>query len=158
MKRVLLGFIFGVVTGALGLWYLQQEQSKQKIREATDLMLTNAQKVSGRIQEKFSEIRADDIKRELEHSGVVVREKAQKAGSAISDATANTRVTAAIKAKLFAEPGISALSINVDAADGLVTLSGSVSSHEQVAKAVKIAIETDGVQKVISTLQVKPKE
>ncbi len=87
----------------------------------------------------------------------MIREKAREAGNAISDATANARITAAIKAKLFAEPGVSALSINVDTNDGLVTLSGTVSSHEQIAKAIKIAMETDGVTKVISTLQVKSK-
>jgi osmotically-inducible protein OsmY len=37
-----------------------------------------------------------------------------------------------------------------------VTLSGRVESHDQVAKAVKLALETDGVHKVISTLQVNP--
>jgi osmotically-inducible protein OsmY len=86
-----------------------------------------------------------------------VREKARQAGSAISDATSNTRISTAIKAKLIAEPGISAFGINVDTADGLVTLSGSVASYEQIAKVLKIAMETDGVKKVVSSLQVKPK-
>ena len=157
MKRLLIGFILGIAAGAWGHWYLQQEQNKQKLREAKESMVANADKVSGTIQEKFSEIRTQDIKRELENSGIVVREKARQAGNAISDATANARVTAAIKAKLFAEPGVSALSVNVDTNDGLVTLSGTVSSHEQIAKAIKIAMETDGVTKVISTLQVKSK-
>jgi osmotically-inducible protein OsmY len=31
-----------------------------------------------------------------------------------------------------------------------------VESHEQVARAVKLALETDGVRKVISTLQIVP--
>jgi hyperosmotically inducible protein len=120
-------------------------------------MVAGVEKVTTSIQEKVSEIRSDDIKRELEHSGMVVREKARQAGSALSDATVNTRTTAAIKGKLITEPGVSAMSINVDTSEGLVTLSGTVASHEQVAKAVRIAMDTDGVNKVISTLQVKPK-
>jgi len=157
MKRLLIGFIFGIAAGVWGHWYLQQEQNKQKLHEAKDSVVTRAGKVGDAFQEKIGEIRTQDIKRELENSGIVIREKAREAGNAISDATANTRITAAIKAKLFAEPGVSALSINVDTNDGLVTLSGTVSSHEQIAKAIKIAMETDGVTKVISTLQVKPK-
>ncbi|MCI0745628.1 MAG: BON domain-containing protein, partial [Verrucomicrobia subdivision 3 bacterium] len=64
--------------------------------------------------------------------------------------------TAVIKGKLLKEPGLSSLSINVDTTDGLVTLSGTVPSHEEVAKAVRLAMETEGVTKVVSTLQVKP--
>ena len=82
--------------------------------------------------------------------------KAKQAGAVIMDATANARTTLAIKTKLLAEPGVSALNINVDTTDGLVTLSGTVSGYEEVAKAVRIALETEGVHKVVSTLQVKP--
>ena len=157
MKRLFIGFVMGIAAGAWAHWYLQQEHSKHKLLEAKDSVVSSADRLSGTSQEKFSEIRTQDIKRELESSGIVVREKARQAGNAISDATANARITAAIKAKLFAEPGVSALSMNVDTNDGLVTLSGKVSSHEQIAKAIKIAMETDGVTKVISTLQVKSK-
>ena len=157
MKHWSIGFLIGLVVGVLGYWFFEQEQNQQRVREARTSVVTEAERVGGVIQEKFSEIRTQDIKRELEHTGMIVREKAKQAGSAISDATANTRTTAAIKAKFFAEPGISAMSINVDTAEGLVTLSGTVASYEQIAKAIKIAMETDGVKKVISTLQVKPK-
>ena len=85
---------------------------------------------------------------------MVVREKARTAGHSIADAAANARVTAAVKGRLVAEPGLSAFSINVDTTDGLVTLSGKVSSHDQVGRAVKLALDTDGVRKVVSTLQV----
>jgi osmotically-inducible protein OsmY len=43
----------------------------------------------------------------------------------------------------------------VDTHENLVTLSGAVSSPEQVARAVNIAYNTEGVRKVVSTLQVK---
>jgi osmotically-inducible protein OsmY len=115
-----------------------------------------AGKVKQAIQETIGDIRVEDIQQELARSGMVVREKASQAGSALSDAAANTRTTAAIKAKLLTEPGLSALSINVDTTGGLVTLSGSVSSHDEIARAVRVALETDGVHKVVSTLQVKP--
>ncbi|HXG47641.1 MAG TPA: BON domain-containing protein, partial [Methylomirabilota bacterium] len=71
------------------------------------------------------------------------------------DAAANARITAAIKGKYLREAGLAALNINVDTTDGLVTLSGTASSSEEIARATQLALETDGVHKVISTIQLK---
>ena len=157
MKSIVIAFILGACAGAWGYRFFEQEKTQQQVRAAETSVVARAEKVTDAIKEKMNEIRAEDVKRELEHSGLVIREKARKATSALSDATVNARTTAAVKAKLFAEPGISSLSINVDSSDGLVTLSGAVDSHEQIARVVKIVLNTEGVEKVISTLQVKPK-
>ena len=154
MKRMLFCFLLGLGTGAGGYWYLQQDAGKARLAQARSEVVTNAQKVASAIKDKINEWSADDIREEMARSSMVVREKAKAAGQSIAGAAANARVTAAIKAKLFAEPGVPALDINVDTTDGLVTLSGKVGSHEQIAKAVKLALETEGVHKVISTLQV----
>ncbi len=79
------------------------------------------------------------------------------AGHAIADATADARITAAIKGKLLASRDLSALNISVNTTAGVVTLSGFVSSSEDISKAILLAMETDGVREVVSTLQVKPK-
>ena len=52
---------------------------------------------------------------------------------------------------------LSALSISVNTTAGVVTLSGFVNSTEDISKAMLLALETDGVREVISTLQVKPR-
>ena len=98
----------------------------------------------------------EDLKEELSRTGQVVREKANKLSSKIADATADPRVTATIKSKLLADSTLSALSISVNTTDGVVTLSGSVKTHEHIKKAMDLALSTDGCDKVISTLQVKP--
>jgi len=56
---------------------------------------------------------------------------------------------------MLADRELSALSISVNTTEGVVTLSGTVSSSENVSKAMLLAMETDGVREVISTLQVK---
>ena len=157
MKKFLLGFLFGLLAGAGGYWYLNEGQTQGNLQSAREKIAGGAGKVKSAIQETVGEIKAEDIKEELSRSSTVVREKAKKAGEAIADATADARTTAAIKAKLLKEPGLSSLSISVDTSDGLVTLSGTANSHEEIAKAVTIALNTDGVRKVISTLQVKTK-
>ena len=149
-------FLLGMAAGAGGYWYLQQETGKAQLEQARSQVVSNAHKVASTIKDKINELSVDDIKEEMARTSMVVREKAKAAGQSIAGATANARITASIKTKLVAEPGLSAFAINVDTTDGLVTLSGKVESHDQVAKAVKLALETDGVHKVVSTLQVDP--
>jgi len=149
-------FLLGMAAGAGGYWYFQQETGKAQLEQARSQVVSNAHKVASTIKDKINELSVDDIKEEMARTSMVVREKAKAAGQSIAGATANARITASIKTKLVAEPGLSAFAINVDTTDGLVTLSGRVESHDQVAKAVKLALETDGVHKVISTLQVNP--
>ena len=96
-----------------------------------------------------------DIKDELARTGQVVRRKAEEAGHAIADATADARITAAIKAKLLTTRDLSGLNISVNTTDGVVTLSGAVPSIDAISKAMLVAMETDGVKQVISALQVK---
>ncbi len=156
MKTLLLGFVLGLAVGAFAVWYYQGESSKGPLHQSQSSITGAADRVKTTV-DKVSEIRTDDIKRELERAGMVVREKVTKAGEAISDATADARTTATIKGKLLKEPALSSLGISVDTTDGLVTLSGTVPSHEELAKAVRIALETEGVKKVVSTLQVRPK-
>jgi len=101
------------------------------------------------------DLRSDDIKEDLARTGQVVRRKAREFGQAIADNTADARITATIKGKLVANRDLSAMSISVNTTGGVVTLSGSVSSPEDIGKAILVAMETDGVREVISSLQVK---
>ena len=50
---------------------------------------------------------------------------------------------------------LSALDISVNTTSGIVTLSGSVENPELIGKAMLLAMETDDVKEVVSTLQVK---
>ena len=100
-------------------------------------------------------VSSDSIKDELSRTGQVVRKKAEEVGNKISDATADARITTTIKAKLVADPDLSAISISVTTTDGKVTLSGSVTSPDKIAKAIQLAMAVDGVKEVVSTIQVK---
>ena len=149
------GFVSGVAVGAFGYWYFDEGPGVRHLGLARDRVAHEAGRAAGSLKEKFSGFATNDIREELARTGTVVREKAQAAGQAIGDATANARVTAAIKAKLLAEPGLSSLQIHVVTSDGLVTLAGRVDNLDQLSRVVKLAMETDGVIKVISTLQME---
>ncbi|MEY2410001.1 MAG: hyperosmotically inducible periplasmic protein [Verrucomicrobiota bacterium] len=143
MKKSLLIFLVGAAAGAAGFWFFEQTKTKAQLSEAKDRVTFAAWKAGKSIQEF-----AGEIKQELSHSGQVVREKARGAGESISA----TAVTASIKAKLLTESGLR--SVGVETTDGVVTLTGDVATHEDIARAMKIALETDGVQKVVSKIQV----
>jgi osmotically-inducible protein OsmY len=75
---------------------------------------------------------------------------------ALSEVTADARITATIKARLIGEPNLSALKIDVDTDNGVVTLSGTVESAQQADRAVELARTVEGVTRVASVLQIDP--
>ena len=152
MKR---SIIVLVLIAAAAYWYFSEGKNRSDVQKAQDEIVSGAGRMKDAIKEKLPEIRTEDIKEELAKTGKVVRQKAREAGAAIADATADARITGAIKAKLIGDPDLSALKISVDTTDGVVTLAGSVSSEEKIAKAMNLALSVDGVREVLSTLQVK---
>jgi osmotically-inducible protein OsmY len=168
--RVLLALIIGVIIGAAAIWYAGGGHKDSHVQQAQDKVQDAAKSVGNAVQDTAKSARdsvqdkmhdwhlgGDDIKDELAKTGTVIRRKAQDAGKALADATADARITAAIKGKLVASKELSALDISVNTTSGTVTLSGTVTSTENISKAMALAMETDGVNQVISTLQVKPK-
>jgi osmotically-inducible protein OsmY len=76
---------------------------------------------------------------------------AGREGSSIDDAVVTTRV----KAAMFNEPAISAGEVNVETHDGVVQLSGFVSSAATRSKAVEIARSVKGVKSVKNDIRLK---
>ncbi len=158
--KIFLALIIGVLIGAAGLWLYNQNRDNPRLRSAARQVEDAATSAKDAVQEKLRSfnLRTNDFKEELARTGQVVRRKVQQAGQAIADATADARITGAIKAKFLASRELSALSISVNTTGGVVTLSGSARSAEEISKAMLLAMETDGVREVISTLQlVKPR-
>ncbi len=157
--RVLLALIIGVLIGAAAIWYLGSGHGDSRVHDAQNKVEDTAKSARDAVQTKMQDwhLGGDDIKDELKRTGTVIRHKAQDAGQAIADATADARTTAAIKAKLVASKDLSALDISVNTTGGTVTLSGTVTSADNIGKAMQLAMDTDGVNEVVSTLQVKPK-
>ncbi|MFO1499688.1 MAG: BON domain-containing protein [Verrucomicrobiota bacterium] len=156
--KTLLGLILIIAIAAGAYWYLRDDSHKKEFREAQQETAQKAGEIKDAVKDKLKDLSlsAPAIKDELERTGKVVRKKAKEVGSVIADATADARITTTIKAKLVKDPSLSALKISVSTTDGVVTLSGSVSSAEEVSQAISLALETDGAREVISTLQVKP--
>ena len=83
--------------------------------------------------------------------GEKMGEQSEKAAAAIDDA----EITAKVKAAIFAEQGLKTLQIDVDTAQSVVTLNGTVDSQESSDKAKALASAVTGVKDVENRLVVK---
>lgn len=93
----------------------------------------------------------DNAAAQMDQAGAQVKEQAAAAGEKIDDAA----ITAKVKTALIAEPGLKALQIDVDTANGIVTLSGTVDSSNNLDRATQVAQAVQGVKSVDNRLTVK---
>jgi hyperosmotically inducible periplasmic protein len=93
----------------------------------------------------------ETVKEKLEQSSDAAQQKLDQAGGAVADAA----LAAQIKAKILRDPGLKAGQINVDTHDGVVVLSGTVNTPEEVIRAVQLAQSVDSVKSVENRLSVR---
>ena len=107
---------------------------------------------------------ATDVKQAAEKAGADIRAgAADLAASASASAAAGTvaavmddaGITASVKTDLAKDPDLSALAINVDTKDGVVTLNGPAPSAAAKSRAETIAKGVKGVKSVSNNLAVK---
>ncbi len=167
MKCFFNGLILGIILGAAGFWFMQKKarehpEAEQRAETAATQARTSAGEMAHHLSEAWSakletlNLRSDQIKDELARTGKVVRRQARELGGAVADAAADARIVTAIKAKYAAAPDLSMWDISVSSDQGRVTLSGAVSTEENIGEAMALALEVDGVRDVTSTLTVKP--
>jgi gas vesicle protein len=156
MKEFFIGFLVGVVVTATAGGYFVIHKHK-KVRTAQDITAAAFQRTAEAVQAKLEawHLTSGDIEKELTDTGKVVRRQMSDFGAAVADAAGDAKITGKIKAKFALDKELSALSISVNTTDGRVTLSGNVASSKQISRAMMLALETDGVREVSSTLHVK---
>ena len=88
-------------------------------------------------------------------AGAKIGEKVAVGANQAEHALENGALTAKIKAKMALDDSVKALDINVDTADGVVTLTGTVHSEAERTRAAQLARETAGVTSVTDRLIVR---
>jgi hyperosmotically inducible periplasmic protein len=78
-------------------------------------------------------------------------------GAAAAEAVTDAGITTKVKTTLLADPDVSGLRIDVDTKDGVVTLTGTVSTSAEKARALDLAGKVDNVKRVEDKLTVRPK-
>ena len=77
-------------------------------------------------------------------------------GKSVAETIDDATITAHVKTALLNDPQVGAMKIDVDTAQGVVTMSGTVKSEAEAARAIQLAKQARGVKDVKSTLQVSP--
>jgi hypothetical protein len=156
-----------IITSLLGLICAgckKSDDSTTMVQKTENAMSTAADKTKdaavdtkNAISDKLTEwkLTPSDLKADMEKSGRIVRDKTEAAGSKMGGAVDNARIVTVINAKYVGDSDLSALKINVDADNGVVTLKGTVKSLDFVGKAIALALDTDGVHQVVSLLTVE---
>lgn len=107
-------------------------------------------KNTGTAVKEGTEAGAKEVGDKTEDVGSAVADKAEDAGNKVQDAS----ITAAVKMKLANDETVSASKIDVDTRDGMVTLTGSVSSQTEADRALELARSVSGVKMVHNNLTV----
>ena len=157
MKDFFIGLLVGVILTAITGWYFVTVRHLPAVRHAQETTATTLRQTADTVESKLVawHLTNADIEQELQQTGKVVRRQMREFGASIADVTSDARISAQIKGKLALNKELSAKSIAVSTTDGRVTLSGNVASARLIGKALALALETDGVREVSSTLKVK---
>jgi osmotically-inducible protein OsmY len=161
MKKII---IITALLGLLGAGCSKKDDSTTMVQKTENAVSTAADKtkdaavdVKNAVSDKLTDwkLTPSDIKSDLLSSGRIVRDKTMAAGESVGGAIDNARIVTVINGKYVADSDLSALKINVDADNGVVTLNGSVKSADYIGKAIALALDTNGVHQVISLLKVE---
>jgi osmotically-inducible protein OsmY len=162
---VVLGLLLG---GGLGWFACKQWQRPSPASDRFQQKATHAVDAAGEALFRTGEalkakaevlgLKPDQIKEELARTGRVVRRQSRELAGQAADATVDAATTATVKARLAADRELSVWSIGVSTTAGHVTLDGTVNSEEHIARAITLALETDGVAQVTANLKVEPKQ
>jgi hyperosmotically inducible periplasmic protein len=166
MRKFFNGLVLGLVFGAVGYWFMetkvrQHPQAQQRFETSANQAKTSVTEAAGYFSDAFTaklealDLLPSQIKEELAQTGMVIRRKAHDIDKEVVNAAADARIVAAIKGEYAVDPNLSVWQTAVSCNQGHVALSGMVSTPDDIGRAIALALETDGVRDVTSTLQVK---
>lgn len=147
MGRFLLGLIIGV---ALTWFYFQGNFIKYRSTSPPSSNSTASSRPLTSNPAQTNDLKSAEIRDEIAKTGKVIREKVGDVGGELGDAA----ITAVILGKYAVDPNLSPRQIKVTTEKGVVTLNGEAATPELIHKAIEMALETKGVHKVISNLQI----
>jgi osmotically-inducible protein OsmY len=95
------------------------------------------------------------IERQVTPDTGSIEKKVSEVGSEASAFLSDAALTTKIKSKMSLDDHVEARNVHVSTASGVVTLTGTVRSRAERARAVELARDTTGVKSVIDHLQVE---
>jgi osmotically-inducible protein OsmY len=133
-----------------------QGDAKEAARDAdakTDNAKRNAD-AKADSAERRADAKTDNAARKADAKTDEAQRKTGAATDRAGDSVGNAALTTKVKTKFLADDDISGLKIDVDSNNGIVTLTGTVSTAAEKARALKAARSTEGVKSVVDRLKV----
>jgi osmotically-inducible protein OsmY len=126
------------------------------VRDVVDRITVNpeAAATTGNLADETRET-AREAREEARQGAETARDTAAGAADRTQNAVTDAAITSGVKGKFLADTAVSGLKIDVDTRDGVVTLTGTVSTSAEADRAMVLARETNGVTRVINNLQVR---
>lgn len=133
------------------------QKTETAVKNAAEKTKDMAVEAKDAVADKLAEwkLTPSDIKADLQKGGRIVRDKSAAAGARTGVMFDNAKIVTVINAKLVGDSKLSAIKINVDANQGVVTLKGTVKSPDLIGRAIALALDTNDVMQVISLLTVE---
>ncbi len=157
-------FTLALLVAALPLAGCQKTQVDEQVQEDASRAAEEAKQAASTAAEETKEAMAkagEAVEEGMEKVGAEAEQAMEKAGAAAetgmakaAEALDDGAVTASVKAKLIADPEVSALQIDVDTKDGMVTLTGTAATQALKDEAGRLAAGTEGVKDVKNDIQV----
>jgi osmotically-inducible protein OsmY len=145
-----------LLAAALPLAGCQKTQVDEQVQEDANRAAEEARQAASTAAEETKEAVAkagEAVEQGMEKAGAAAETGMARAAEALDDGA----VTAKVKARLIADPEVTALEINVDTKDGVVTLTGTAATQALKEEAGKLAAGTEGVKSVKNDIQVTGK-
>ncbi|HEX4326352.1 MAG TPA: BON domain-containing protein [Burkholderiales bacterium] len=128
-----------------GLFADTGERAQNKVAAVGDKVQDTGRDLNNRAVDTF-----DAGAARVDAAGAAVRQRAEALGVGVSDAA----ITASIKTDLLKDPYLSAAKVEVDTAEGVVTLRGSAAGDASRERAGRMAAAVAGVKQVNNQLLV----
>lgn len=113
---------------------------------------TIGQQVDGAIEQ--TQQAAENTQQELQAAATDMQREGEAAVQAVSDSASDLAITAKVKAALAADDQLSAVGINVDTLNKVVSLQGPAPTREAAERATVLAEAVEGVSEVRNLLTV----
>lgn len=112
---------------------------------------------AAQVVDKTKEV-AETVKDAVVKGATVAAEKTKEGLSKTGEVITDEWITARVHARFVDEPLLKDSDISVDASKHVVTLRGTVLSRAGRTRATRVAVDTEGVRRVVNRLTIGPKK
>lgn len=146
--------VIAVSALAFGLVACNKADDSQTAGQKLDSAIANTEKAADNAAANASTA-ASNASDAAKNAAADVKDAAKDAGNAVASAADSASITASVNAGLIKDTELSAIKIDVDTKDGVVTLTGEAPNQAAKDRAGDIAKAVQGVGSVNNNLTVK---